>query len=585
MFSSNRSRFLIALLLTWFVLSPYVTTVSNFEFSVTPTNTMEIAAPTISGPAFYEFENGSRGDTLEYDAYDPNPKNYSVIVDGGNYLSGVWDGNAITVLLVYLYTLDMIDTLPQEFAFVVTVFNQAGESAIAATTVRVIQDETAPIIQQPANITYEYGSFGHEIQWNITESNPEFYNITRLSNETGTNFTIIESGDWDGDDIIINIDGLNESRWYIYTLFVRDIFGLNVSSAVNVTVYPDLSSPELSSPDDISFEFGALGNKVTWHVYDSNPKNYTITGIVHYNDTLYGNYTAFNSFANVTMTNWTLTNPDGDDVSIILDWFFLGNYTFIIQAFDIYGRNSTDSVFVYIYPDVRAPIIDPDEDLLYEEGYTGYSITWGVEENNPLWYNLTVNGDSMLDGIWRGENITIDVDNLDVGSYEYNMTFSDFFGSASYAIITVTVTPDAHLPIITTINVFQTYSTPTKNNLSVQAYAWDLNNLKSIEVEWGVGSPTAPDFNPASKIMERAILEDFYEALIGEYSHGVVVWFRIIAIDNSSVQNEEVTEWMSITITDMSYTGVPAPLYAIIALLGGLSLLVFIVIYFRTKVK
>lgn len=585
MLSPNTSRYLIALLLTWFILSPYIITITQVEYSITPTKMIDLAAPTISGPSFYEFENGSRGETLEYDAYDSNPKNYSVTVDGSAYVSGSWVGGAITVLLVYLNTRNLITTLPQEFDFVITVFNTAGESASASTTVRVIQDVTAPIIEQPENITYEYGSFGHEIQWNITESNGDFYNITRYSNETGTNFTIIEFGDWNGDDIVISVDGLNETHWYLYTLFVRDIFGLNASSTVNVTVFSDLSNPVLSSPDDISFEFGALGNRITWHVYDSNPKNYTITGIIQYNDTLYGNYSAFHSFENITKTNWTLTNPDGDNISVILDWLFLGNYTFIIQAFDIYDRNSTDSVFVYIYPDVRAPIISPDDDLVYEEGYTGYNITWSAEENNPLWYNLTLNGNTMINGTWRGENITISADNLAVGSYDYNMTLCDFFGSISYAVISVTVTPDAHLPIISAIKAFQIYSAPMKSNLSVQAYVWDLNNLLSVEIEWGVGDPNATDFNPASKTMEPANPENFYQAALGEYSYGDIIWFRLIAKDNSSVMNEEITEWIRVTISDMSYSGVPTSIYAIVSILGSLSLLVFIIIYFRTKVK
>ena len=585
MLSSNSTRFLIAIMLTWFVLSPYVMTVSNFDFITTPQNSMEVAAPTISGPTFYQFENGSTGHVLEYNAYDANPKNYSVTADGEDYMSGIWDGEAISVPLVYLYTLDLISTLPHDFTFVVTVFNIANESASATTTVRVIQDETAPIIEQPANITYEQGSFGHEITWNITESNPKFYNVTRYSNETGTNFTIIESGDWDGSNISVNVDGLNATRWYLYTLFVQDIFGYNASSTVNVTVYADITAPVISSPDDLSFEFGAQGNKVTWHVYDSNPKNYTITGIIHYNDTLYGNYTAFHSFTNITQTNWTLTNPDGDDISVLLDWFYLGNYTFIIQAFDIYGRNSSDSVFVNIYPDVRAPVISPVSNLSYEEGYTGYSITWGVEENNPLWYNLTKNGDPFMNGTWRGENITVNVDNLGVGSYVYNMSFCDFFDHISSAAITVTVTPDAHLPIISDVRVSQIFASPTKNNLSVQAYVWDLNNITSIEVEWGIGDPNTTSFNAANKTMQRASLENFYNAELGEYSQGAVVWFRLIAIDNSSVHNEEVTAWMSINVADMSYEGAPALLYAIITILGGLSLFVFIIIYFRTRIK
>lgn len=585
MLSSNRSRFLMALMLTWFVLSPYVLTLTNVDFSAAPIKIMDSAAPTISGPSFYQFENGSRGDKLVYTAYDANPKNYSVKVDGEQYTSGLWDGDDITVLLVYLYELDMIDTLPQDFNFVVTVFNQAGQSASASTTVRVILDETAPQIDQPENITYEYGSFGHTIQWNITESNPEFYNVTRYSNETLNNFTIVEFGDWDGSNITVSIDGLNQSHWYLYTLFVSDIFGRNATSTVNVTVFPDLTNPAISSPDDLSFEFGSLGERITWHVYDSNPQNYTITGIIHYNDTLYGNYTAFHSFTNMTQTNWTLTNPKGDEISVLLDWFFLGNYTFIFQAFDIYGRNTTDSVFVNIYPDIRAPVITPDDDLSYEEGYSGYNITWSVEENNPLWYNLTKNGQSLMNGIWKGENITINVDHLAVGSYAYNMSFCDFFGAVSYAVITVTVMEDAHLPIIANINVIQTFSTPTKNNLSIQAYVWDINNISSIEVEWGVGDPLSENFDYDNMTMTLASLDDFYTASLGEYAHGQVVWFRIIAADNSSVSNKEVTEWTSITVESMSFTGAPAALYAVVLILGGLALLVFIVIYFRTRVR
>jgi len=585
MLSSKGSRFIIALMLTWFVLSPCVLTVTNIDYSADPINKMETAAPTISGPTFYQFENGSRGDKLVYHAYDASPKNYSVTVDGKDYLSGLWDGENITVLLVYLYTLDMITTLPQDFQFLVTVFNEAGESASASTTVRVIQDVTAPIIKQPANITYEYGSFGHKIQWNITESNPDFYNITRYSNETANNFTVIEYGDWNSNNISISVDGLNATHWYLYTLFVRDKFGYNSSSTVNVTVFQDLSNPVISSPDNISFEFGALGNKITWHVYDSNPKNYTIDAIISYDDPLYGNYTAFHSFTNITESNWTLTNPHGDDITIPLDWLYLGNYTFIILAFDIYGRNATDSVFVNIYPDVRAPIIYPSNDVSYEEGYTGYNITWGVEENNPLWYNLTKNGVSIMNGAWRGQNITINVDHLNVGSYSYNMSFSDFFGAISYAVIIVTVTRDTHPPLIENINIIQTFAKLTKNNLTIQAYAWDLNNLSKIEVEWGVGNPNSTNFDLSNQTMQKASLADFYKASLGEYSHGVVVWYRITAIDNSSAKNPHVTPWMSVTVKNMSHIGAPAALYAVVIILGCLSLLVFIVIYSKTKVR
>ncbi|TFG95069.1 hypothetical protein E4H12_14025, partial [Candidatus Thorarchaeota archaeon] len=387
MLSSNQSRFIVALMLTLIVLSPSVTGVSNTNFIITPSRTLTLAAPTITGPTLFEYENGTKGEIIEYDAFDADPRNWSATVDGSDYDSGLWDGGSITVYLVYLRTRGLINTLPQEFTFVVSVFNMANESDSVTTTVRVIQDTTAPIITQPANITYEEGRFGNEIQWNITESNPDFYNISRISNEPGTNSSVLETGNWNGDDIVINVDGLNASRWYLYTLFVNDTLGMNATSTVNVTVLADITNPAISSPDDVSFEFGDTGFEVRWNAYDSNPKNYSIEVLIHFNDTIYGTgqlNRTFHSPLNFSQPDWIFANPDGGDISVSLDGLFLGNYTFSITAFDIFNHTTSDSVFIEIYPDIRAPVIDADDDLVYEEGYTGYNITWGTEENNPL---------------------------------------------------------------------------------------------------------------------------------------------------------------------------------------------------------
>jgi hypothetical protein len=548
-----------------------------------PRGTMELAAPTITGPISHTIENGTISDTLEYDAFDANPKNYSVTVDGSDYDSGVWDGSTITVYLVYLQTRGLITALPQDFAFVVTVFNNANESATASTTVSVILDTSAPDITQPENITYEEGSFGNEIRWNITEPNPDFYNISRTSNEATSNSSVLETGLWGGNDIVINIDGLNASHWYLYKLFVNDTFGRNATSYVNVTVLQDLTVPLISSPDDVSFEFGAKGFEIKWHAYDSNPKNYSINAIIQFNDTLYGNFSAFHSPINVTQSNWTFTDSDGGDISISLDGLYLGNYTFILTAFDIFNQTASDSVFVEIYPDIRAPVIVPSDDLVFEEGNTGYNITFGTEENNPLWYNLTLDGLTILNGTWRGENFTIDVNVTEVGTYLYNMTLRDFFGSTSFAIIQVDITVDTHPPLIAEIRVIQTLTTQTTNNLTVQAYVWDLNNIEEITIEWGVGNPESTTFASESSNMTLSDIADFFTAELGEYAQGAVVWYRISAIDNSSVHLEHTTDWISETVTPMSYQGAPAFLYGVIVIIGGLSLLVFIILYFRLQ--
>jgi len=583
MVSLGRHNFAIIFLLAWLFASPLVLTTSHIDPALSPVDSFELAAPTISGPSLIEFENGTVGHTLVYQASDISPKNYSVTVNGAEFDSGFWDGEEITIYLVQLYLGDWIDTLPKELNFICTVFNQAEESASATTLVRVVPDTTAPIIDQPENITYEEGSFGNEIRWNITEANPEFYNITRVSNESGTNYTEIESGDWGHVNFTINVDGLNATHWYLYTLFVRDKFNRNATSHVNVTVVPDTTNPTVTSPEDVAYEFGDVGYEIMWHAYDSNPKNYTITALILYNNTLYGNYSAFHTFLDVEELDWTFTDPDGQDIIVNLDGLFLGNYTVTITLFDDFGRMTNDSVNVTVYEDLRAPIITTSGDLSYEEGYTGNAINWTIEETNPLYFNFTLDGVSLENGTWDGSGYLIEVDGFEVGTYVYNISYTDFFNQTAFALIEVTVTPDAHIPTVLGIIAIQTYSTASSSNLTIQAYAWDLNNIRSIEIEWGVGDPESTDFTSETMDMSESEISDTFVARLGEYDVGVQVWFKVVAIDNSSVNLEFDSGWLNVVISVQSYIGAPLPIYVIVGVLGGLSFFVILVMYFRTK--
>lgn len=594
MVSPDRRNVAIVLMLAWLVLSPYAITTSHLGSTQAPVLRMELAAPTISGPSTFEFENGSL-ETIVYSASDPNPKNYSVAADGVLLFQSGWNGGEITVFLAWLYRENLIDSLPKVLTLTVTVFNDQEESSIATTTLTAIQDVTAPQVEsyyvkgtttiQTSNITYEFGSFGHEVLWNFTESNPEFYNLSRTSNEPVNNNTVLESGLWDGRDILINIDGLNMSRWYLYSLFVNDKFGRNATSLVNVTVVQDLTSPTVTSPDDISYEFGDEGFEILWHAYDSNPKNYSITAVILYNDTSYGNISEFRTFTDIVEPSWSFADPEGEDIAVSVDGLFLGNYSITLTLFDDFDRMSNDTVNVTIYEDIRAPVITASGDLSYEEGYTGYSINWTAEESNPKSYNLTLDGEVYQAGVWRGQDFLLNVDDLAVGVYIYNMTYTDFFDRSDFSLIEVEVTPDAHLPTISQVTPIQTFATATSNNVSVHAYVWDLNDIFSIEIQWGIGDPTSADFEFETHDMEETSLTGIFGAQLGEYRHGNVVWFKIVATDNSSVQLQQDTGWISLVISGQGIDRVPAVLYAVVGIFGALSLLVILVMYFRTKTR
>jgi hypothetical protein len=346
-----------------------------------------------------------------------------------------------------------------------------------------------------------------------------------------------------------------------------------------VTVVLDLTNPTVSDPGTIEFEFGSIDQEIRWDAYDSNPKNYSISVWIHYNNTQYGNLTLpLHAPTNVSVSNWTFSEPEGGPIIYDLDYLFLGNYTFQIVLFDIYDRSVNNTMNVTIYEDLRAPIIDSVSELEYEEGYTGYSITWSAEEINPRSYNLTKDGEVQLNGTWRGENITISVDGFDVGVYVYNLTLKDFFNQSSFAIVTLTVAPDAHLPLVNEVEVLQSYSTSSANNLTIQAYVWDLNRIRNITVEWHTGDEIE------TEVVEMTLEStDFYTAHLGQFEHGVVVYFKVIAVDNSSVRNVYDTGWLQYEITPVSRPGLHPAITAVAAILGGISTIIILALYFRTR--
>ncbi|MFW9978228.1 MAG: hypothetical protein ACFFEJ_09130 [Candidatus Thorarchaeota archaeon] len=588
MFSKRKRSMIFTALLAWLVLSPFVAGILGSEV-VAAKHSFTLAAIEITSPTDISFENGTIGKSIVWNATTENPKNFTVLLDGEVHLSdSSWDGELIAVNLDHLYEDDLLETLPAYFTYTCTVFNLDNETVSDTVEVEVIADVLAPIVVPTiddvygaTNASFEVGSFGHSITWNITETNPSFYNITRTSNETTSNDTIIEFGSWDGSNLTITIDGLNASHWYMFTLFVNDTLGYNTTSSVNITIYPDLTAPVISSPDDISYEFGDTGYQIIWFTYDSNPLNYSLQVLVHYNDTTYGNTTALQGIPpNITSVTWSFSNPKGLNLTFSVDKMYLGNYTFTLTLQDDFGYTATDSVNVTIYKDLRAPIVDAVDEFEYEEGYSGYSLNWSAEENNPRSYNLTRDGEVLMNGTWRGENLTISIDHLDVGEYIYNMTLIDYFNQTTIKLTTLTVTPDAHNPLIQDVRVLETFTTISTNNITIQAYVWDINNLSLIEVEWTVND------NATILSLDMTLFgNDFFLASLGEFNHGDTIRYRVRAVDNSSVNNEYITEWIEYRVESMNTATTPALVWVGILAMGILSSIALLWIYFRTKTR
>lgn len=101
-----------------------------------------------------------------------------------------------------------------------------------------------PEIGSIPDIEYYFDSMGNSITWYPTDSSPDSYEI-RL------NGVIIESDDWDGSSIIVNIDGLDVGLHY-YDLTVRDAIGSEANDTVVVTVHEATTTTTTTSGNTTS---------------------------------------------------------------------------------------------------------------------------------------------------------------------------------------------------------------------------------------------------------------------------------------------------------------------------------------------
>jgi hypothetical protein len=100
----RRKRHLfVASIFAWLMLSMFAVGVMTPALSeTTQDNRFMLAAPAITSPSDMEFENGTQGEWVTWNATDAEPKNYTVTRDSDIYSSGSWDGSEIEVNLNHL---------------------------------------------------------------------------------------------------------------------------------------------------------------------------------------------------------------------------------------------------------------------------------------------------------------------------------------------------------------------------------------------------------------------------------------------------------------------------------------------------
>jgi parallel beta-helix repeat protein len=277
--------------------------------------------PVIEIQSDFEYEYGSLSNSITWFSSDDHPETYLIMRNGTPISSGIWDGMNIVLSIngldlgTYNYTLTISDT--------------CGNVESNTVFVGVI-DTTNPVIDNLDDFQYEGGSSGNNILWIASDLKPDYFEIFR-------NETQIGSGQWDGSNIQISVDGLDLGT-YNYTLVVSDTSNNIASSTVLVSVV-DTINPVVSNLGDIQFEIGTIGHNLTWTLEDSNPFSYEV-------------------FINSTSVFSGAWNSTGETVTITLDSFDVGTHFISIIIKDLAGNEASDEVIVSVLSEITTTVTD-----------------------------------------------------------------------------------------------------------------------------------------------------------------------------------------------------------------------------------
>ncbi|MHA1622895.1 MAG: hypothetical protein ACTSVO_12240, partial [Candidatus Heimdallarchaeaceae archaeon] len=135
-----------------------------------------------------------------------------------------------------------------------------------------------------------------------------------------------------------------------------------------------------------------------------------------------------------------------DVVSALID----GKYYWRVRAADNLDNWSEWSETWVLTIDTTNPTINQPEDIAYDFGSLDNNITWTPTDLHPNTYAIYLNGTELVSDDWTtGDEITISIDGLSVGAYNYTIVVTDLAGNSltNTVIVTVLATIQEFSPI------------------------------------------------------------------------------------------------------------------------------------------
>jgi hypothetical protein len=281
-----------------------------------------------------------------------------------------------------------------------------------------VQDTLPPEwVENPINQDVE---LGNDLSYSLSATDPSGISMWWL-NDT-VRFAVSADG------LVTSIVSLEEGI-YGLQIWVNDTLGHTLSGTFSVSVQDTLPPEWAEDPTNQNVE---LGDDLSYGLTAIDPSGISTWWL---NDTV--------RFA---------VSADGLVTSIVS--LVEGTYGLQIWVNDTLG-NTLSGTFSVSVQDTLPPEIDHPDDINYTRGQTGNSIAWHPTDALPASYEISIGGTVVRSGTWNSssEVISISVDGLDSGTYNYTLVVTDEHGlsSSDTVIVTVSEPPTPIPPIDMTI--------------------------------------------------------------------------------------------------------------------------------------
>jgi len=292
-------------------------------------------------------------------------------------------------------------------------------------------------INNPMDISYEFNTTGNQITWVISDNVYSSPNFTIYEN----NIEIFNDTWIPGVSINLNTDNL-EIGTYNFSIIANNGIDEEIQDDVIITVLNYASNFDDYPLNNINYEYSVTRNELSWTITD-NSVNFP-TYLIYRNG--------------IELVN--LTWNSGVPINISIDGLDLGIYNYTIYVFDGLGESIEDQVTISVENYIPT-LSNPPTNINYEYSATGNELSWTITDNsvnNPT-YVIYRNGTELVNQSWTsGVPITINIDGLSIGIYNYTIIISDEMGEIVSDEVIVIVTqpsvngiqpfPSEFLPII-----------------------------------------------------------------------------------------------------------------------------------------